>query len=403
VTPPALPKPAASNPAGDLLCLSHLRWNFVFQRPQHLMTRFARHRRVFFVEEPLFDAREPSMALSVHDGVHVAVPHLPRGIDAAASLAQQRALLQHLVARQQITQPVLWLYTPMAHALVRDLPASAVVYDCMDELSGFAFAPPDLAARERELLARADLVFTGGQSLYEAKRDRHSRVFPFPSSVDVKHFAQARWLAGEPADQQAIPRPRLGFCGVLDERMNLRLLGEIAAQRPDWHFVLIGPVVKIEQDALPRGPNLHYLGMKPYDELPRYLAGWDVAMLPFALNAATRYISPTKTPEYLAAGRPVVSTSIRDVVRPYGERGMAQIADSPGEWVAAIEVALRGWSPAQRREIERYLATLSWDRTQAAMEALVDEVVTPATASVRVRRSAPDDPRPMEVPAPPAS
>lgn len=385
MTPPARPGGPGSRQAekGDLLCLAHLRWNFVFQRPQHLMTRFARHRRVFYVEEPVFDAPEARLDVSVSGGVHVVVPHLPPGLDALAVLESQRTLLRGFATRERISRPVLWLYTPMAWPLVRDLDASAVVYDCMDELSAFAFAPPELVARERDLLARADLVFTGGQSLYEAKRDKHSHVFPFPSSVSVRHFAQAREAADDPVDQRHIARPRLGFCGVIDERMNLRLIDEVARLRPQWQIVLVGPVVKIDASLLPQRANLHYLGMKTYEELPRYLSGWDVAMLPFALNEATRYISPTKTPEYLAAGRPVVSTSVRDVVRPYGERGFVHIADSPDEWIAAVEAALPGWTPAQRREIDRFLGTLSWDRTWLAMEGLVDEVSLPARAAAR--------------------
>src|SRR4051794_1186902 len=208
----------------------------------------------------------------------------------------------------------------MALAFTYHLRPLGVVYDCMDELSAFAGAPASLRARERELLTRADVVFTGGQSLYEAKRGAHPNVHAFPSSVDVNHFAAARRRHDDPPDQQAIPRPRIGFFGVVDERMDMALLSGVAERRPDWHLVLLGPVVKIDPAVLPERANVHHLGPKPYAELPQYIASWDVAMLPFARNEATRFISPTKTPEYLAAGRPVVSTSIRDVVRPYGEQ-----------------------------------------------------------------------------------
>jgi UDP-galactopyranose mutase len=358
--------------APDLVCLSHLRWNFVFQRPQHLMVRFARERRVFFVEEPVFDAAEPRLDAQT-DIVHVVTPHLPPGLRPSLVQRVLQRLLRSFCRSWQIDRPLVWCYTPMAWPLMEDIPASAVVYDCMDELSGFAGASPELRARERDLIARADVMFTGGHSLYEAKRALHPNVHPFPSSVDVAHFGRARAWAGDPADQQAIGRPRIGFCGVIDERMNRDLVREVAAARPDWHFVMIGPIVKIDESGVPRGANLHYLGMKSYEDLPAYLGGWDVAMLPFAHNAATRFISPTKTPEYLAAGCPVVSTSIRDVVRPYGERGLVSIADTPAEFIDAIARTLAPGGRDCLARADALLATQSWDLTWAAMNDLILE------------------------------
>jgi UDP-galactopyranose mutase len=338
------------------------------------MERYARERRVFFVEEPVFDATDAHLDVTVSHGVHVVVPHLPSGLDRAQVLQVQPPLIRTLLDRQRVHLPLIWLYTPLAWPLVDDVAASAVVYDCMDELSGFAGASPELCAREHELMRRADVVFTGGHSLFEAKRERHPNVHPFPSSVDVAHFGRARTWRDVPADQRPIPAPRIGFCGVIDERMNLDLVRDVAAARPDWHFVMIGPVAKIDDAALPRADNLHYLGMKAYEELPGYLAGWDAAILPFAHNAATRFISPTKTPEYLAAGCPVVSTSIRDVVRPYGERGLVQIADTAEAFAAAIAHAL---TPAGRECLPRadaLLRTMSWDRTWAAMNDRIRQV-----------------------------
>lgn len=359
----------------DLLCFSHLRWNLVFQRPQHLMTRFARELRVYFVEEPLFgsESAEPWLQLeSVPGGVTVATPHLPRGRGEDAEAALQRDLLARLVREKDIRRPILWYYTPMALAFTDGLPAAATVYDCMDELSAFAGAPPAMLERERELFRRADVVFTGGHSLYEAKRTHHPQVHPFPSSVDVDHFRRARGPAPEPADQAAIPRPRIGHYAVLDERLDTELLAAVADARPSWHFVLIGPVVKIRAESLPRRPNIHYLGPKLYEELPAYLAGWDATFMPFALNESTRFISPTKTPEYLAAGRPVVSTPIRDVARTWGERGLVRIVATPDEAVAALEVALADKARAEwLAEVDRALAVTSWDETFARMRALI--------------------------------
>jgi glycosyltransferase involved in cell wall biosynthesis len=359
---------------GDLVCFSHLRWDFVFQRPQHLLTRCGQRRRVFFVEEPVFGE---DLRLDVSEregGVRVVVPHLPEGARAESD-ALQRRLLERLFAAHDINHYVLWYYTPMAVAWTRHLRPAAVVYDCMDELSAFRGAPPELRGREEELFRLADLVFTGGQSLYEAKRPCHPSVHAFPSSIDRAHFARARDPQADPPDQVNIPRPRLGFFGVVDERLDIELLDAAARMRPGWQFVIAGPVVKIDPAVLPRRPNIHYLGAKPYAELPAYIAGWDVATLPFAINESTRFISPTKTPEYLAAGRPVVSTPIRDVVRPYGELGLVRIAATPGEFVAAAEAALAEDGAGRLRAADEFLARTSWDDTWARMWALVEGVM----------------------------
>jgi glycosyl transferase family 1 len=390
----------ASRP--DVVCLSHLRWDFVYQRPQHLMSRFARQARVFFVEEPIWSERgEGPARLEVSErpeGVRVAVPHLPAGLSAEAAEEAQRGLLSGLLADYAVTDYVLWYYTPMALGYSSGLAPAAIVYDCMDELSLFRGAPPTLLEREAALLALADLVFTGGQSLYEAKRDRHTQVHAFPSSIDAEHFGRARALTSlpEPPDQAvAIPRPRLGYFGVIDERIDLDLLAAVADLRPDWQLVMVGPVVKIDPEGLPRRSNLHYLGMKPYAELPSYLAGWDVALMPFARNESTRFISPTKTLEYLAGGKPVVSTPIRDVVRPYGELAMVEIAEEPADIVAAVERALarHGEGGCERenwlRQVDDFLARGSWSRTWQSMSDLIDAAVQ--SWQRRSRRSRPAD------------
>lgn len=370
----------------DVICLSHLRWNFVFQRPQQLLTRCAADRRVFFVEEPIFDeavGAEPRLQVSSDpSGVHVVVPHLPPTARSMSDEIQSRLLLE-MTAEYELDRYVLWFYTPMALPITRELSPLAIVYDCMDELSGFKGAPPELLTREASLLDVANVVFTGGHALYEAKRNLHRNIHPFPSSVDRAHFSKARQKPAEPADQVRIPGPRLGFFGVLDERLDIALLEAVAKGRPDWQFVLLGPVVKIDPAGLPRRPNLHYLGSKPYAELPSYIAHWDVALLLFAKNDATRYISPTKTPEYLAAGKPVVSTSIRDVVRPYSVEGLARIADTPADFINACAAALA--EPRERLlpRADRFLSKMSWDTSWAGMAALVDLAVADANARAR--------------------
>jgi UDP-galactopyranose mutase len=357
----------------DIICMSHLRWDFVYQRPNHLMGRAARERRVFFVEEPIHHAGPAELRLTSRpEGATVAVPVLPDGVDGAAGDAIVASMLADLVRDADIRDHVLWYYTPVALRWTGQLQPSTVVFDSMDELSAFADAPAGLAELEAELLRRADVVFTGGRSLHEAKVDRHPSVHLFPSSVDVKHFARARRDLAEPDDQAPIARPRLGYFGVIDERMDLPLLQGLADARPDWQIVMVGPVVKIREADLPTAPNLHWLGRRGYDELPAYLAGWDVALMPFARNEATRFISPTKTPEYLAAGRPVVSTSIHDVVFPYGRLGLVRIADDVDATVRAIEAALAEDRAAWLSRVDTFLADQSWDRTWSEMSALIE-------------------------------
>ena len=372
-------KPAYSLP--DLVCFAHLHWDFVWQRPQHLLSRFAQHGRVFYVEEAFYhadDLIEPHVEVKERqNGVKVLVVHLPnrlRGNEATSDAAQEQ-VLQQFFADNGLTRYAFWYYTPMALNKSRVFSPMLTVYDCMDELAQFKGAPPELREREQELFKKADLVFTGGQRLYEAKREQHPDAHPFPSSIDKAHFGQARDpKLAEPADQVGIAHPRIGFFGVVDERLDIELLGALAANHSEWQFVIIGPVVKIDPATLPRTANIHYLVGKNYQELPAYLRGWDVATLLFARNESTEFISPTKTPEYLAAGRPVVSTSIRDVVQPYGEMNLVQIADDPREFGQAIATALKqGQDTDWRTRTDDYLATISWDLTWQNMVNLMQE------------------------------
>lgn len=368
----------ASLDAAPIVCLSHLRWNFVYQRPQQLLSRMARHTRVLFVEEPVPTDGPPRMEVHVvAPNVSVAVPHLPAAACAPghrAGEARLRDLIDELLTQEAVAEPVLWYYTPMSLAFTDHLSARLVVYDCMDELSNFDHAPAELVPRERALLARADLVFTGGRSLYRAKRHASPHVHAFPSSVDLPHFAQARAQTQGPPDMAELPHPRIGFYGVIDERLDIALLDAVAQAQPDWQWVLIGPVVKIDPALLPQRPNIHYLGPKPYVELPAYLGGWDVAMMPFAINASTRFISPTKTPEYLAGGCPVVSTPIADVVSDYGATGLVRTAQRPADFLRAVQGALAD-TPARSEAFcaaaDTVLAGMSWDRTCGEMAALM--------------------------------
>jgi len=359
-----------------LICFSHLPWRGVFQRPQHILSRFRRSgREVIFIEEDRF--AEDGVARMATErcaatGVLVATPLLAGDGDRRAAL---RGLLDGFLAEQGIAAAVGWYYTPMALPWSAHLPFRAVVYDCMDELSAFRFAPAELPRLEAELMQRAEIMFTGGASLFEAKRNSHSNIFCEPSGVDLGHFARARGGITEPADQARFGRPKLGYFGVIDERIDLVMLRDLAALRPDWEFVMVGPLAKITEAELPRAPNLHWLGPKPYGVLPEYLGHWDVALMPFQLNEATRFISPTKAPEYLAGGVPIVSTPIADVVSRW--RGVEEVRiahDAPG-FVAAAEALLARGKPAMPSRVEAMLGAMSWDGIVARMAERVEAAI----------------------------
>lgn len=345
------------------------------------MQRFARRRRVFFFEEYI-PTNHHLAYLEIHpfEGTSVKAirPRIPHGWSEAEREKALSSLLDELIALHGGQRPILWFYTPMMFSFARHVDASAVIYDCMDELANFRFAPPRLKETEEALMARADAMFTGGLSLYEAKRDKHDNIHAFPSSVDSHHFRVARDLQTDPVDQAQLPHPRLGYYGVIDERLDLDLIRALAAARPDYSFVFLGPIVKVSPNDLPRAKNIHYLGQKAYADLPAYLSGWQVALMPFALNEATRFISPTKTPEYLAAGCPVVSTKIADVVRTYGELDSVFLGDGPNAFAQACDEALslaesgQSWMMA----VEDTLARSSWDATFQAMSDFVDQATT---------------------------
>jgi glycosyltransferase involved in cell wall biosynthesis len=363
--------PISTREVSDLICFSHLRWNFVYQRPQHLLERASKNYRVWLIEEPIRDNTLRMNVCKQADNLTVLVPHLPHNTTPEDAIRLQRQLIDEFIAREQISDFIAWYYTPMALLFSDHLQPRLTVYDCMDELSAFLGAPPQLLEQETRLIKKASLVFTGGYSLFEAKQKRHSHVFAFPSSIDFSHFSVARQSLPDPTDQATLPKPRIGFSGVIDERFDYKLLSELAQRRPDWQFALLGPIVKINRDLLPKGPNIHYLGLKSYKDLPAYFSNWDVAILPFALNESTRFISPTKTPEYLAAGLPTVSTPIRDVVRTYGTENFVQIADSVQTFEAAIELALSGKHPDNWSAIDAFLAENSWDHTWNEMNRLI--------------------------------
>jgi glycosyltransferase involved in cell wall biosynthesis len=376
------------SPPPVLLVFSHLRWGFVYQRPQHLMERLAGRWRVVFVEEPIHcDGAAHLETLEISSRLTVLVPRTP--VNAPGFHDDQLAMLQPLLTtaltEQGLQVDVAWLYTPMALPLAKSFSPTCLVYDCMDELSGFKDAPRQLRQRESALLKEAVEVFTGGPSLYEARRGRNPRLHCFPSAVDAEHFSpanldpdcdQARTAA---ALQDALPHPRLGYFGVIDERLDLELVAAAADQHPEWALVMAGPVAKIDPGTLPRRPNIHWMGMQPYDRLPYLLAGWDVCLMPFALNEATRFISPTKTLEYMAGDKPVVSTPVRDVISLYG--AAVAVAPATVPFVRACEAVLAESASSRRKRKSEMLNAVSlhsWQHTAETMDRLLQAALRPA-------------------------
>jgi UDP-galactopyranose mutase len=354
----------------NLLCFSHLRWDFVYQRPQHLLTRFSDVSAVYFLEEPIFGKTDvPYLTFSQRlPDLWVCVPHLANGLSKEEVNNQLRELIKVFFVNKNLNDFIFWYYTPMALEFSAHITPGLTVYDCMDELSAFKFAPEKLKCLEQNLLNKADVVFTGGHSLFESKRNLHPNIHPFPSSIDKKHFGKARKQNSEPADQKSIKGPKIGFYGVIDERFDIELIRDIAVAQPDWNIILIGPVVKIDPATLPKNNNIHYLGARSYEQLPAYLSGWDVALVPFLLNESTKFISPTKTPEYLCAGKPVVSSAIRDVVNPYGKNKLVSIAKDSAEFIQSIKQWLSLKDKSEwLNSVDKFLLTNSWDLTCAGM------------------------------------
>ena len=370
----------------DLLCLSHLRWSPAYPRAQQLLRRCARDRRVYFVEPPVLDTDSEVTLERVADdgGVVVCVPHLPAGIEPAQAEAHLAYLLDQLVAREDLQRPVLWLDSPALLAACHHLSARAVVYDCVDPAPLGGDAPARVVDRERLLLAHADLVLTPSHALHERLRGEHPAAHAVPSAIDPAPLARARALVPEPDDQAAIPHPRIGYAGPIDARLDLALVELVAMMRPELHFVFLGDTAELEAASLPQAPNLHWLGARRPDQLPAYLAGWEVAMLPLVRPGRPELASPTAAPSFLAAGCAVVATSARDVVRPWGEQGLAWIGDSPAAFACAIDNALAEERDRRLARVDRFLAEAGWDHVWDDVWSLIE-----AAARTRARRARP--------------
>lgn len=353
---------AATTPY-DMVVFCHLRWEFVYQRPQHIISRLSKNYKILFIEEPIgVDAGGVNTAnlRVVSENLHVLQPKTT----CIADIAQ---ILPQYIGNRSVK--VGWFYSSAFIPLLEYLVCDTIVYDCMDELTLFKDAESRLAGQEAQLLDCAAVVFTGGKSLYESKSRLHANVHCFPSSVDRQHFAKAGRNQDLPADMAGIKGPIAGYFGVIDERIDYNLLEEVAQMNPDISFVMIGPFAKINEAELPRLANIHYMGMKHYSVLPEYLARFDVAIMPFALNDATKFISPTKTLEYMAAGKPIISTPIKDVVRDYGH--CVSIVSSAEQFSAALCSVVRQPPQSMLPTYAKILDATSWDSTVHRMKALV--------------------------------
>lgn len=337
----------------------HLRFDGVRQRPHHLLARIAEHTPVIIIEE-MFPASEDRDEIRTEGNITIVRPLRARAYGAPLIDAQGIATVRALVADRD---PIVWLYTPMLLELADAFPQARLVFDCMDELAAFDFAPPELLDRERALLDRADVVFTGGRSLYDARKSRGAKVHCYPSCVEYARFADARREPAHPLTRE-LSRPVVGYIGVIDERIDIGLIAALADSALDINVVMVGPIVKIDPAILPRRTNVHYTGQIAYDRLPSFLAGFDAALMPFARNKSTRFISPTKTLEYFAASVPVATTSIVDVITPYGD--LVDVGDEPAAFIAAVERAINA-DPARTARAAQIANDQSWDTTARSM------------------------------------
>lgn len=352
----------------NMVVFCHLRWGFVYQRPQHLISRLSKHYKILFVEEPIpfeNDEEENEYLMEiVNNNLHILKPkvHSIEGI---------KNVLNPLLKNSSLE--IGWLYSASFSPLLTEFKFDTVVYDCMDELSLFKGAPKELITQEKFLLSEAHVVFTGGKSLFESKNKAHKNAHCFPSSVDRKHFEQAKEEILIPEDIKNIRKPVIGYFGVIDERIDLELLQKTAQLQPDMAFVMIGPLAKIGEEDLPREKNIYYLGMKSYRQLPNYLKAFDIAMMPFALNEATKFISPTKTLEYMAAGKPIVSTAIKDVQRDYSH--CISIIDTAENFSQTLEELWKVHQPDVSKDYNDILEKTSWDATAGKMLNQINSLV----------------------------
>lgn len=384
---------ASSRPSFSLIVHSHLRWDWVWQRPQQFLSRLSVKHPVLFCEGPRLVDEDITPYYSVeqdekYPNVSVLLMHLPASrfgdgdwVDATRTHLLKEALAGPL--KGKYNRPVQWFYDPMATpAFAGKIGEIANVYDCMDQLSQFRFAPPELISRERQLLKKADVVFAGGYKMWEDKKQHNENSHFYGCGVDVDHFATAR--SGEtvvPADINFVERPILGYFGVVDERLDYDLIARLADSNPNWNVCIVGPPCKIDPNELPQRDNLFWLGGRPYAELPAYAKAFDVCLMPFALNEATEFINPTKTLEYMAMGKPIVSTPVPDVVTNFG-RNVA-VSSNSDEFIALCRQAAENPDCDQIKRGLEMANRNTWDYIVSQLERHIEEAIIAKTQAQR--------------------
>jgi len=369
-----------------LIVFSHIRWNCIYQRPQNLMSRLAYHYRVLFIEEPIYEqtvSRYPTLEYSCQ-GPNIEVLTPRTGVPTAGFNQQQASILAPLLEEYLLANCIedyaIWFYTPMAYSFIDYLQPKAVIYDCTEIDSERDEDSMEWREMEEALVDHADTIFTSGPSLYDSKRDIHPNVHCLPNAVDMVHFSPERLLQTSHSStdvaqlQEKIGFPRLGFFGVIDERIDFDLLAKVAEARPDWNIVMLGPIKNVNESELPKYPNIHWLGMHSYERLPYFLATWDVCFLPYIVNDLTGFINPCQTLEYMAAEKPVVSTAIPDIAAMYED--VAHFVHTPKQFIEQCETLLSHTAVERSALVSGMLTAvwrMSWDNAVESVRRELDQ------------------------------
>jgi len=372
----------------SIICVSQ-DWQGDPTSKKHIMRILSRKNRVLWVNS--IGMRRPTAAVSdarrlvaklrrIVAGVRQVEPNifvmdppvLPLPGVAAAERLNRVVLavwLRRLCRRLGLDRPLLWTFLPNVNWLLGRLNERMVIYHCVDEYSEFSGVPKDVIVRmEQDLIRRADIVFTSAEKLCDERRQVNPRTYFIPHGVDVAHFSRALDPAIEvPEEIRRLAKPVIGFFGLLADWVDLDMIGALARARPQWSFALVGKV-QTDLGAVARLPNVHRLGQQPYTALPAYCRGFDVGLIPFRMNELTLRVNPLKLREYLAAGLPVVSTPLPEVVR---YNGLVHIAVNEAGFLRAIDAALKERSPEQDRRRVEAMRGESWEARVSEMSDVI--------------------------------
>lgn len=349
----------------DLLVLAHSRWDLDHHRGHNIFSRYAQKRRVFYFEEPSFGQTEiPRLHIrDTFENVMVVTPHLPNPIKSNQIDSILRELIDELIFEEEIINFTLWLQTPRAFRYARDIDATTIIYECMEDYDNINNFSENLFQVEKELMENSDIIFVVSEALYQKKKFQHHNIHVFPNSADYFHFIQSRDFILDPYDQIHIPHPRIGFYGIIDQSIDLKLIDEIAQIREDLNFVFIGPLKDTKFSQLPTRKNIYYLEQKDYNLIPLYVAEWDCGLLPFCINEVTQYSSPHQTAELLMAGKPIVATHIPDISIRFGKKSLAKMASNAEDFSEKIDKAILESKEQKWKElIDNELKNETWDQ-----------------------------------------